>query len=63
MPTRLAWGGTPRGFKVLRSPFFKATVVRTDLQSLYPHSTMSFEKCRHYGVAFLFLRGPIQLAA
>ena len=42
MPTCLAWRGTPHGFKVPRSPIFKATVVRTDLHSLVPHPTMPF---------------------
>ena len=63
MPEHLAWGGAPHGFKVLLSPIFKATAVRTDLHSLVPHPTMPFEKCRHYGVALFFPRAPIQLAA
>ena len=63
MPTCLAWTVTPHGFKVLRSPLFKATVVRTDLHSLVSDPTMSFEKYRHYGVALFFPLAPIQLAA
>ena len=63
MPTCLAWRGTPHVFKVLRSPVFKATVVRTDLHSLVPRPTMPLETCRHYGVALFFPRAPIQLAA
>ena len=63
MPTRLAWRGTPHGFEVLRSPIFKATVVRTDLHSLALNPTMPLEKCRHYGVVLLFPQAPIQLAA
>ena len=42
MPTCFAWRGTPHGFEVLRSPIFKATVVRTDLHALVPHPTMPF---------------------
>ena len=63
MPTCLAWRRTPHGFEVLRSPIFKATVVRTDLHALVPHPTMPFLKRGHYGVAFFLPRAPIQLAA
>ena len=63
MPTCLAWRWTRRGFAVLRSPIFNATVVRTDLQAPVPHPTMPFEKRRHYGVAFFLSRAPIQLTA
>ena len=63
MPRRLRWRGTPHGFTVLRSPIFKATVLRTDLHSLVRHPTMPLEKRRHCGVAFFFLWAPIKLAA
>ena len=63
MPTRLALRGPPHSFKVLRSPIFKATVVRTDLHSLVHHPAMPLEKCRHYVVALLFAWAPPQLAA
>ena len=63
MPTCLASRRTPRIFKVLRSPIFKATVVSTDLHSLVLHPTMPFGKCRHYAIALFFPRAPIELAA
>ena len=63
MPACLAWRGTPYGFKVLRSPVFRATMVRADLHSLVPHPTMPLEECCHYGVALSFSRALIQFAA
>ena len=63
MPTRFAWSGTPHGSKVVRSPTFKAMVVRMDLYPFAPHQTMPFEKCQHYCIALFFPRAPIQLAA
>ena len=50
IPTRLAWRGTPHGFKVLRGPIFKATVVCTDLHSFVPHRDEAKEKASMTGV-------------